>query len=283
MAEPQPIPPLRPGAYRAIAELVYRHTGIRLGPGKEYFARARFGGLLRDLGCADWDEFVPAVTQRGRRVVEALIQAVVTPETSFFRDRAPFEALRNAIVPAFAQGKPLPFRLRVWSAGCSHGQEPYSVVMCLWDLLETGRIVLDLLATDLSPRALERARRAEYDDWELARGLDAAARARYFDPLPDGRARVKENVRRRVRFRRHNLVAEPPPDTGFHVVLCRNVGIYFGRETKAKLYRCLASALAPGGVLILGGAETLLSGLEGFRPEYHGRALVYRKTVEDGP
>ncbi|WP_051463266.1 CheR family methyltransferase [Deferrisoma camini] len=281
--EPRSPPILDAASFRAVAELVFEHTGIRLAPGKEYFVVSRLGKLLRDTGCSRWEDLPDAILRAGTRAREGLVQAVLTLETSFFRDGRPFQALHEVLVPELARGGPVPYPLRIWSAGCSTGQEPYSIVMCLADLLDRGRIRLDLLATDLSPVALERARQGVYDPWELERGLDEGHRARYFEPLDRGRARIRADVRRWVRFRRHNLVAGPPPETGFDVVFCRNVGIYFGPETLERLHRNLTAALRPGGVLVLGAGETVSPELTGFRPEYPCRTLVYRYTAEDLP
>ncbi|NOY45495.1 MAG: protein-glutamate O-methyltransferase CheR [Deltaproteobacteria bacterium] len=283
MAEPCPLPTLDAASFRAVAELVFEHTGIRLAPGKEYFVVSRLGRLLRDTGCSRWEELPAAILRAGTRALDGLVQAVLTLETSFFRDGRPFRALREALVPEMVRRGPAPYPLRIWSAGCSTGQEPYSIVMCLADLLDRGRIRLDLLATDLSPLALARARQGVYEPWELERGLDEGDRARYFEPLGHGRARIRAEVRRRVRFRRHNLVTEPPPEAGFDVVFCRNVGIYFGPETLVRLHRNLAAALRPGGVLVLGAGETVSPEVPGFRAEYPCRALVYRHTAEDLP
>ncbi len=277
------VPPLDPAAFQAVAGLVYRHTGIRLARGKEYFVVGRLGGLLRALGCSRWDELPERVAASPASVRDALIQAVVTPETRFFRDEVPFEALREHVVAQRCRGRPRPVRLRVWSAGCSTGQEPYSIVMCLWDAVESGQVDLEVVGTDISRAALERAREGVYEPWELQRGLDAVRRARYFEPVGRGRARVRRELRARVRFHRANLVSDPPPPGGFHVVFCRNVGIYFDRESKRRLLTGLVRALVPGGYLFLGGTESLYPPFPGLRPVRLGRALCYRNETEESP
>ncbi len=283
-AKPFPdVPPLGPEAFQAVAGLVYRHTGIRLAQGKEYFVAGRLGKLLRDLGCSRWEELPERVAASPSSVRDALIQAVVTPETRFFRDEVPFEALREHIAPEVCRGRPGPVRLRVWSAGCSTGQEPYSIVMCLWDTVESGRIDLEVVGTDISRAALVRAREGVYEPWELQRGLDAERMARYFESVGGGRARVRSELRARVRFQRANLVSDPPPPGGFQVVFCRNVGIYFDRESKRRLLSGLVRALVPGGYLFLGGTESLHPPFPGLRPVRRGRALCYRNEREEAP
>ena len=283
-AKPFPdVPPLDPAAFQAVAGLVYRHTGIRLAQGKEYFVAGRLGKLLRDLGCSRWEELPERVAASPSSVRDALIQAVVTPETRFFRDEVPFEALREHIAPELCRGRPRPARLRVWSAGCSTGQEPYSIIMCLWDAVESGQIDLEVVGTDISRAALARAREGVYEPWELQRGLDAGRMARYFEPAGCGRARVRPELRARVRFHRANLVSDPPPPGGFQVVFCRNVGIYFDRESKRRLLTGLVRALTPGGYLFLGGTESLYPPFPGLRSVRLGRALCYRNEREEAP
>ncbi len=272
------LPELDDAAYGRIADLVYRHTGIRLGPGKRYFVLGRLGGLLRRLGCGAWDELPGRFEAASPSLVDELIRAAITPETSFFRDEVPFRALAAEVVPALLSGARRPLPLRVWSAGCSTGQEPYSVVMALWDRVTRGEVDLSVWATDLCQVSLEAARRGVYGPLQLGRGLGDDVRCEFFQDLPGcGAAQVRPEVRARVRFDRVNLVQSPPVE-GFHVVLCRNVAIYFDRPAKERLFRTLAAALLPGGTLILGAAETLHPPLLGFEARYFERALLYRKT-----
>lgn len=274
---------LDPETFARIADLIFSHTGIRLGPGKAYFVVGRLAGLYRSLGCRGWDE-LPSRFERARApaLVDTLVHAVVTPETSFFRDDLPFRALRQRIVPEVAAGAGRPVPVRVWSAGCSTGQEPYSIAMSLWDLVESGRVELSVWATDISISALERAREGRYQSFELDRGLGAAARARFFEELPDGTARVRDALRSRIQFDRINLTAPIVPAASFHAVFCRNVAIYFDREGKWSLYEGLGRAVKPGGYLVLGAAETLFPGVAGFETVYFERCLLFRK-VPGGP
>ena len=268
-------------AYRRIADLVYRHTGIRLGPGKKYFVVGRLGGLYRSLGCMSWGGLSTRLEAAEPPLIETLIQAVVTSETRFFRDDLPFRALVEKIVPEVTAGRPRPAPLRVWSAGCSTGQEPYSIVMALWEALERGDVELEVLATDICCTALERARRGEYQPFELNRGLPTEERWKFFEELGGGAARVREEIRQRVQFDRLNLLADRPRRRTFHVVLCRNVAIYFDRAGKDHLYRTIGSSVVPGGYAVLGAAETLYPGMPEFETVYFERSLLFRKVPGD--
>lgn len=281
LTSPHHLPDLDEAAYGSIGELIYRHTGIRLGPNKAYFVVGRLGTLLRRLGCASWSELPGRFAAASPPPVDELIRAVITPETCFFRDDLPFRALANDIVPRLLRGTRRPLGLRVWSAGCSTGQEPYSVVMALWDRLAKGEVDLSVWATDICQVSLEAARRGVYSPLQLGRGLGDDARCEFFDDLPGcGAAQIRSEVRARVRFDRLNLVQDTPRPGGFHVVLCRNVAIYFDHPTKERLFRTLASAVLPGGALILGAAETLHPPLPDFEAQYFERALLYRKRTE---
>ncbi|MHB8765409.1 MAG: CheR family methyltransferase [Deferrisomatales bacterium] len=276
------LPEPDPEAYGQIAELVYHHTGIQLGPGKGYFVVGRLGRLCRALGCRGWGEFAERLRAAEGEVVDRFIRGVVTPETSFFRDEVPFRALRHEIVPRFLGGNGRPAPLRIWSAGCSTGQEPYSMVMSLWDLIAGGKLALSVWATDICEASLETARRGVYGPLQLGRGLDLEARAAFFEELPEREtARLRPEVRGAVQFERFNLARGAPRLGGFHVVFCRNVAIYFDREGKRRLYRTLAGALAPGGCLVLGGSETLFPPVPGVETLYFERSLLYRKTGGD--
>ena len=272
-----PIPD--PQAYARIAEVVYRHTGIQLGPGKNYFVVGRLGGLYRSLGCSDWGELPRHLSDADDELVDALVRAVVTPETRFFRDELPFRALEERIVPDVTGDLPRGAPLRVWSAGCSTGQEPYSVAMALWHRVSARQITLEVIASDICHASLERAERGVYGPLELGRGLDAASRRAFFETQPGDRAVIREEVRERVRFERRNLITDPPPRSDFQVVFCRNVAIYFDVANKRRLYANLARALVPGGYLVLGAAETLFPSVQGFETVYFERSLLFRKVV----
>ncbi|MBI5444954.1 MAG: protein-glutamate O-methyltransferase CheR [Deltaproteobacteria bacterium] len=280
IAEPEGrVPPPDPESFGRIADLIYRQVGIRLGPGKGYFVEGRLGRLYRELGCRDWADLCRQLEAAGagaRR--DAFIDAVVTGETQFFRDELPFRALAEKILPEARQGADQPLRFRVWSAGCSTGQEPFSIAMALWDCVERGAAELDIWATDVSAASLRRAQDGVYDELELARGLSAERRRRFFEELPGRGARVGGPLRRAVRFQRLNLATDPVCGPGFHAVFCRNVAIYFDTEGKRRLHQTLESAVAPGGYLILGAAETQLLGRSSFRVEHFHRCLLFRKA-----
>jgi chemotaxis protein methyltransferase CheR len=218
---------------------------------------------------------------------DQVVEAITTAETSFFRDRHPFEAFRHHILPRLAEaarGRPegAAPRVRLWCVGCSTGQEPYSLAMLLADYRQSHRARgaraddFRILASDISARVLAAAAAGEYDARALARGLTPAQVARYFRPQGE-RWVVRDEVRRLVEFRRVNL-AQPLAGLGpFDAVFCRNVLIYFDEATRRRVCGQLDALLNAGGWLVLGAAENLYGICDRFESVQLGDTLVYRK------
>ncbi|QDB78193.1 protein-glutamate O-methyltransferase CheR [Georgenia wutianyii] len=238
-----------------VADLVRTRSAIQLGPGKEYLVESRLAPLARErgmVGPAAVDAYVRDV-RRGpdRGELTRVVEALTTNETSWFRDSAAFGALRTHLLPGLRAQRPGP--LRIWSAACSTGQEPYSIAMTL---LEAGETRFSVLATDLSTAVLAQATRGEYSQLEMNRGLPAPMLVRHFARAGAGWA-VKDELRRRVGFAQHNLLQRPPPGP-FDVVFLRNVLIYFDTTTKRDIVARVRRAMRPGGFLILGAAESMV-------------------------
>ncbi|MFC7581167.1 CheR family methyltransferase [Schaalia naturae] len=241
-----------PQSFAFVSDLVRTRSAIQLPPGKEYLVENRLLPVARSAGFtgpAAIDEFVrhapgdPAALER-------IVEALTTNETSWFRDRVPFDTLRETVLPAVTSGGPGP-GIRIWSAACSTGQEPYSVAMTL---AETGIRDFSILATDLSGEVLDRARAGVYSQLEVNRGLPAALLVRYFS-REGSRWRIDIPMRSSVTFMRHNLLDQPPQWGPFDVVFLRNVLIYFDSPTKTAILRKIARVVRPGGFLFLGSAE----------------------------
>ncbi|MGP7960223.1 CheR family methyltransferase [Sanguibacter sp. A247] len=260
-------------SFSYVADLVRRRSAISLGPGKEYLVESRLAPLARGAG-----ESVEMFVQRLRRgtdggLHEAVVEAMTTNETSWFRDHLPFDAMRSLIVPQTLEGKVVP-RLDVWSAACSTGQEPYSIAMLLDELLPPHALV-QIVATDLSNEVLEKARAGSYSQLEVNRGLPAPYLVKYFNR--EGASwTVDERLRARVRFMRHNLLDAPPAGGPFDVVFLRNVLIYFDLPVKQQILRRMAQVLRPGGYLVLGAAETTVGVDDAWERVPVGRTSVYR-------
>jgi chemotaxis protein methyltransferase CheR len=241
-------------------ELIYRLSGIALGEGKEGLVRARVSKRMRLLGLQDYDAYLDLLLSdpSGEEIIH-LLDVISTNVTSFFREESHFQALADIARRWSAEKRT---RLRLWSAACSTGEEAYSMAMTLLEASEGRMIDLKILATDLSTRALARARAGLYGSDKTA-SLIRDYRARYFER--DGRhasmLRVGLELRKTVTFARLNLAGAPFPMSGpFDAVFCRNVMIYFDTEVRRRLLAQIHKLLRPGGYLFVGHSESL-SGL----------------------
>jgi chemotaxis protein methyltransferase CheR len=247
----------QPG-FTEIAARARRRAGIVLTEDKSYLLETRLGPVLQRFGLGSLGALGQKLRALPGEVLErAVVEALTTHESSFFRDGRPFENLR-AILPGVFAAKPPGDRVRVWSAACSTGQEAYSVAMLATELLGPGAAErLDILATDISGDVLARAKDASFSQFEVQRGLPARALVTHF--TQDGaRWRLRPALRAMVRFEEHNLLSDGASLGRFDVIFCRNVLIYFDAPTKTRVLEMLARHLLPDGVLYLGAAETVI-------------------------
>jgi chemotaxis protein methyltransferase CheR len=262
--------------FHYVASLVHQRSAILLEPGKEYLVESRLLPLAREAGVAGVDDFVRSVRRNLHpRELDLVVEALTTNETSWFRDAAPFTALTAAIVPALAESRGTLVRLRIWSAACSTGQEPYSIAMTLAEDARVRGARIEIVATDLSDQVLARAREGKYTQLEVNRGLPAAMLVRHFSR--DGAYwRISDDLRSKVSFHRHNLLDATPGGAQFDMVYLRNVLIYFDQPTKQTILRRVQRSLAPDGFLVLGAAETTMGLDDSWERVALGRGSVYR-------
>jgi chemotaxis protein methyltransferase CheR len=248
------VPPLSGGQFAQIGELLHRQCGIALAPGKEALVTARLYKRLRTLGLATFEEYLDRV-DRDREELRAMVDALTTNKTEFFRERDHFVYMRQSILPELAAtSEPI----RIWSAGCSSGEEPYSIAMTLREELPLPDLrEVRILATDISDRVLASAREGVYDE-EVVRDVPPHYLAKYFHHR-SGRYVVNDAVRRHVAFARLNLLGEWPMRGPFDAILCRNVMIYFDNATRQQLVERFWDLLKPGGHFFVGGSESLTS------------------------
>ncbi|HET8550655.1 MAG TPA: protein-glutamate O-methyltransferase CheR [Bryobacteraceae bacterium] len=267
------VPVLKTAEFARICELAYERFGLHLHAGKEKLVSARLGKLLRAGGFRSFDAYYQHVmSDRSGAALTAMIDCLTTNHTSFLREPEHFRVLTERILRE-SRGRDV---FRVWSAACSTGEEPYSIAFSLLDALGDCRQPrIEILATDISTRALDAARRAAYTRERLA-GLPADMRARYLAAGPDGTLRVRREVTALVRFERRNLMEPFPAGALFPVIFCRNVMIYFDRETRGGLVRRLTASLEPGGYLMVGHAESLIGTEHGLT---YVQPAVYRRPV----
>jgi chemotaxis protein methyltransferase CheR len=245
--------------FDSIRDLAYRLTGIRLSTQKRELVYGRLARRVRATGLGDFAEYYRLVASgRDAGELEEFCNAITTNLTAFFRENHHFEYLRRQYFPRVANGPPR--RIRLWSAGCSTGEEPYSLAMCIDQGVPDWRNRdLRLLATDIDSDVLARARRATYREDRL-QPLGAARRERYFSRQDGGNGAdftFDADVARLVAFHRLNLLHELPMRGPFDVIFCRNVVIYFDKDTQRRLFEKLAQLQRPGDLLFLGHSESL--------------------------
>lgn len=268
-------PELAAGNYAFLQEYIHRESGIALGQDKLYLLKSRLLPIMEGEHLGSLDELcqrlrsAPTAALR-RRVVEAM----TTHETLFFRDPAVYDALRTSIIPAMVSVRKATRSLRIWSAACSSGQEPYSLAMLL---LEAGLADwnIDILGTDLSTQILERAAAGSYLQIEVNRGLPAAMLVKYFQRSGLGWL-VKSEVRKFVRFTQFDLRHDMRFLGTFDLVLCRNVLIYFDVETRKKILSGIRGVLLPGGYFLMGSSETTFNLDDNFVRSTCGAITVYQ-------
>jgi chemotaxis protein methyltransferase CheR len=249
---------LTPRQYDAICSLLYNTCGIKLSAGKEGLVKARLMKRLRLLSLPDFDAYLEYVRKEpSSGELTTMIDALTTNKTSFFRENEHFRFVKERLIPEFRRTQR---SVRIWSAGCSTGEEPYSMAMLLrqeWP--EVLRCDVKILATDISHRVLQKAQEGVYGE-EVVADLDRGLLSRHFDPVKDGANkvyRVKNELRSLIRFARLNLMDPWPMRGHFDLIFCRNVMIYFDKETQKKLVRRYWEYLVPDGHLFVGHSESL--------------------------
>ena len=269
---------LSAAGFRRVAEFITRELGIRMSPAKIPLLQSRLQRRLRALGCDSLETYLESVLHapEGEAEVIEFIDAVTTNKTDFFREPQHFDYLRSVALPALDTGGP--WRFRVWSAGCSSGQEAYTLAIHLSEFAaERAGFDFEIFGTDISRRVIEAAETAIYDA-ALLEPMPAWVRRKYFlrsrDPAQT-RVRVVPELRNRVRFQRLNFMASRY-DVGepFDVIFFRNVMIYFDKPTQEKVANRLCERLRPGGYLFVGHSESV-SGLN--VPLRAMASAVYRK------
>jgi chemotaxis protein methyltransferase CheR len=271
--------------FDGLRKAIHQICGVVITSDKEYLIRNRLEGLLSQWGLVGFDELYERLQRRdSERLMTAVVDAVTTQETSFFRDSYVFDALaRDVFSQLAARSVDQHRRIRILSAGVSTGQEAYSLAILAHEMTtqRTGPTApahgASIIAGDISTRALQTAMAGLYEPREVTRGLSIAHLQRYFEPQ-GGRYRVREPIRKMVEFRRLNL-AEPLTVGGpFDLICCRNVMIYFDEPTRRRICHQFHQLLADDGWLLLGTAENLYGISTDFVSQRLGETLIYRKA-----
>ena len=265
---------------RILAGLLEARTGQQLTMNRRWRIETALSALLRDRNIATLDELITILVMgRDPGLSNQVVEALLNNETYFFRDRAPFDLLARHALPALATKRHSSRRIRIWSAGCSTGQEAYSLAMLFAEDPVTWRgWTIDILGTDVSTSVIDRARSGTYSQFEVQRGLGIQQTIRWFEEAEDG-WRAVEQLRRPLRFQVHNLLEPPPHPGNFDIVLCRNVLLYLSTEKRELAFERLASSMSEDGWLMLGAGETVIGQTRKRAADQQARGL-YRLVGE---
>ncbi len=273
--------------FEALRKYIYKLCGLNITKGKEYLIIHRLAEIFKANGCKTWAEFhEKLVRDRKGALAEEVISAISTNETSFFRDSHPFESVRAKVFPQFLEKQRSARtrssgKVRIWCAASSTGQEPYSLAMLISEYanssegrgLDLSRV--EIIATDISNKALEAARKGIYSTMDYSRGLPSNYRKYFKRKGSDWE--VDPKIRAMVNFRKLNLVDSFSHLGDFDFVLCRNVLIYFDSETRLGIVNRIADMLGEDSYLLLGASEGIIGQTDHFVAEYVGPAILYRK------
>jgi chemotaxis protein methyltransferase CheR len=260
---------MNPQDFEFLKEFLKTRSGIVLSADKLYLVESRLTPVARDLGMAGIDELIGELKKTLDESLKTKVtDAMTTNESFFFRDQSPFDNLRDHILPPMiaarkAKGQN---RLRIWSAACSSGQEPYTIAMMLLEnQAKFGDMKFEILATDLSTEIVDKAKEGAYSQFEVQRGLPIQLLVKYFSQT-ESAWQISDDIRNMVRFQTFNLLDSYGVLGKFDIIFCRNVLIYFDQDTKGAILSRMADISPPDGALFLGGAESVIGISSDYQP-----------------
>ncbi len=265
-----------------VRDFIYKHCGIHFSENKIYLLEDRLSYRIEERKLSSYEEYLYFLQYDPKRPEElkCLYNSITTNETSFFRDPTQLDAFKLGALPMVLDAKkPHDKVLRIWSAGCSTGEEPYTLAMML---VEAGLLMkgwrVEILASDISDRVINSAKKALYPEYSI-RNTPAAIMEKYFTKTPDG-YQVNSDIKRMVRFLNINLFDSNQIRAALtaDIIFCRNVIIYFDDDSKRKVMGHFHDRLTDNGILVLGFSETLINLTRAFRPKGINRCVVYQKA-----
>ena len=268
--------------FRLLRDYVEKHCGIHLDDSKVYLIENRLASLRIEYGCKTFsDIYYKAIADSTNTLRDRIIDAMTTNETLWFRDSSPFITFEKVLLPLFAQmiSRGQKSRIRIWSAACSSGQEPYSLAMIIQDFFKNHGILrpeqVEITATDISPTMLQHAKAGQYDSLVISRGLPDEKRNRFFDQ--HGKMWVlRDSIKKMVTFKKLNLQEDFSSLGPMDIVFCRNVLIYFSDVFKTAVLTRLAAQLRPSGYLFVGASESVSNYCTDFTMQKFEKSLYYQ-------
>ncbi len=251
---------MQPQDFQYLADMLKKRSGLTLTTDKAYLIESRLLPIARSQNVQDIPQLCNLLRAKpNETLLVEITEAMTTNESSFFRDIKPYDALRNIVFPMMMKKNEISKTIRIWSAACSTGQEPYTISMCIQeDAAKLAGFRFDIMATDLARKVVDKAKLGIYSQFEAQRGLPIQMLLKYFTSLPDTSWQLKDIIRNMVKFSTNNLLEDYGALGKFDIVFCRNVLIYFDEPIKAQITEKMSRTIAPGGIIILGATESLI-------------------------
>ena len=264
---------ITPADFEIYKDLLYKTSGLSINIEKSYLLESRLSVVIKKNDLADFDALTAKIKMGDLFLKNAVVEAMTTNETFFFRDMYPFDNFKDIVLPEIMKHKPAGSTIRIWCAACASGQEPYSLGIILKENAEKyAQYKFEIIATDISDDILDIAKEGKYTQFEVQRGMPITLLVKYFKQ--EGAAWcLNDDVKSMVRFEKGNLLKPTDKYGTIDIIFCRNVLIYFDMETKTKVYEELHARVAKYGYLLLGGAETILGVTDKFQPVTDARGL----------
>lgn len=257
---------IKPADFEVFRTMLYDKSGLVVSSDKGYLLESRLSPVVKKHGLTDLGGLADKIRANDKPIIEQVVEAMTTNETSFFRDQKPFDKFRDLVMPALLANKPVGSTIKIWSAACSSGQEPYTLAMTIKEnAVKWGSYKFEILATDLSKDILAIAKAGQYSQFEIQRGMPITLLVKYFTQKGETWV-IKDDIKNMVQFQPFNLLDSMDALGPFDVVFCRNVLIYFDQVSKGVILAKIHKRLAKHGFLFLGGAETVLGITDVFKP-----------------
>lgn len=268
---------------RILASLLETRTGQQLTMSRRWRIETALKALIRERGLTSMEQLVGTlVSGREAGLGDEIVEALLNNETYFFRDRTPFDTLLGSALTRLEQARVKEKRISIWCAGCSTGQEVYSLAMSFAEQRDRWKgWNIDILGTDVSRSALDRARQGLYSQFEVQRGLPVLQMIRWFEEREGQQWQVSPQLRQSVRFQARSLAETPPQPGNFDIILCRNVLLYFAAPVRRAVFARLAEASRPDTMLMLGAGETVIGQTDQFVSDPDHRGLYIRKSAAE--
>ena len=268
-------------AVEIIVDLLQSHTGQHIAPDRRWRVAPALSNLLRERSLPDLPALIVQLTESDDEdLARMVVEALLNNETYFFRDRQVFDHIGGTILPRLAKARADRKELRIWSVGCSTGQEPLSLAMLFAEQPSLWRDwSIDILATDVSQSVVQFARTALYSNFQIQRGLGVSQMLGFFTETPGG-WQARDRLTKLIRFDTHNMLEPAPHPAEFDLILCRNVLLYFDDSTRNRALGRLGEALAEDGCLVLGGGELVMDAIASFQPDPDRSGVYTQKSAK---